>query len=313
MLETVVSMGLPVGEVLNIEKKTLRPDKTTGKEKRLCIVTGIHGDELEGQYVCYELVRRINQNKEKLKGIIDLYPAANPLGMEAITRGVPAFDIDMNRTFPGHRDGDLVERAAASLVEDIKGADLCMDIHASNIFLREIPQVRLGEMNFDFLLEYAKVLNVEFIWADGSQTVAEATLAHSLNTLGVPALAVEMGVGMRITRAYGDQLVEGIFCLMKKMGIWNGETVVPQTPMVSTDGQVERIHAEASGIFLPCIEHWKGIREGDLVGEIINPLDGRVIQQILAPVSGMVFTLREYPVVYKGSLIARILGRAEEK
>ena len=41
-------------------------------------------------------------------------------------------------------------------------------------------------------------------------TVLEATLAYSLNALDTPTLVVEMGVGMRITKSYGDQLVDGI-------------------------------------------------------------------------------------------------------
>lgn len=310
MVETVISVGLPVGEVLTIKKQTLRPAELTGKEKRLCIVTGIHGDELEGQYVCYELIRRIQENLTNLKGIVDVYPCANPLGVESITRGIPTFDIDMNRCFPGTREGDLVENVAASIVEDAKGTDLCIDIHASDIFIREIPQVRIRTENIDTLFDYAMELNVDFIWAYESQTVIEATLAHSLNQLNVPTLAVEMGVGMRLTKSFGDQIVDGLFCVMKKLGIWDGQVKESRKPIVSTDGEVELIHAQAPGIFVPYIEHWRGIKEGDIVGNIIDPLEGTLKQSIVAPVSGMVFSLREYPVVYEGSLIARILGGA---
>lgn len=311
MFDTVVSVGLPVDEVLQIRKTVLEPLAKTGNEKRFCIVTGIHGDELEGQYVCYELIRRIQEDIGCLKGEVEVYPAVNPLGMEAISRGVPAFDLDMNRSFPGIQDGDLVERTAAGLAADIAGAAVCMDLHASNIFIREIPQVRLGEQNLELLFDYAKELNVEFIWADNSPTVLEGTLSHTLNAMGVPTLAVEMGVGMRITKEYGDHLVEGIFCLLKKLGIWVGDTIEPRKPIVSTDGEVEMVHAGEAGIFLPRIEHWMGIKKGDMVGEIIDSLKGEVLEQITAPCSGMVFSLREFPIVYEGSLIARILGGVE--
>ena len=40
----------------------------------------------------------------------------------------------------------------------------------------------------------------------------------------------------------------------------------------------------------------------------MNPLTGKVEQEVTSPMDGMVFTLREYPVVASGSLIARILG-----
>lgn len=58
----------------------IRPLTPTGAEKRFCVVTGIHGDELEGQYVCYELIRRIRERMENLKGVVELYPALNPPG-----------------------------------------------------------------------------------------------------------------------------------------------------------------------------------------------------------------------------------------
>ena len=53
MIETVVSIALPVGERLMIEKNRLLPqgaDSETDRNKnrkRLAIVTGIHGDETE--------------------------------------------------------------------------------------------------------------------------------------------------------------------------------------------------------------------------------------------------------------------------
>ena len=46
MIETVVSANMLIGEVMRVKKNHLAPDFPTGKEKRLCIVSGIHGDEL---------------------------------------------------------------------------------------------------------------------------------------------------------------------------------------------------------------------------------------------------------------------------
>lgn len=310
MTSNIVSVGLPVSEVLEIKKKHLQPSKLTGKEKRICIVTGIYGDELEGQYVCYELVRRIQARMDLLEGIVDIYPAINPLGIESIQRKVPTFDIDLNRSFPGNQEGDLVEHTASKLVQDIIGADLCIDLHSSDVFIREIPQVRMVDGSDPALLEYAKMLNVDFVWIHKSNTVLEATLVHTLNTLGVPSVAIEMGVGTRITKEFGEQIVEGIFHLLSKLGIWKGKVTSVKAPIISTDGEVQLIHAESAGIFIPKVEHWIGIQKGDVVGEIIDPCEGNVLEQITAPIDGTVFSLREYPVVYEGSLLARVLGGA---
>lgn len=187
-----------------------------------------------------------------------------------------------------------------------------MDIHASNIFLREILQVRMSEGTAERLLPYAKLLNTDFIWVHGAATVLESTLAHGLNAGGVPTVVVEMGVGMRITRSYGLRLTEGILCLMKQLGIWDGRTIVPKEPLTSDHRTIGLVHANTPGIFIPSAEHQGTVRAGERIGEILNPLDGTVLETVTSPVSGMVFTLREYPVVSGGSLIARVLGGEEE-
>ena len=97
MIQTVTSLEMPVDEEFRIVKNHL----TNGKGKRICIVTGTHGDELEGQYVAWRLARLLREQPQHLHGTVDIYPALNPLGIDSITRGIPAFDLDMNRIFPG--------------------------------------------------------------------------------------------------------------------------------------------------------------------------------------------------------------------
>lgn len=310
MIHSVASVGLPVDETLRIQKHRILPKGGFNNNlKRISIVTGTHGDELEGQYVCYEVLRRIYENINLLSGIVDIYPALNPLGIDSITRGIPGFDLDMNRIFPGSKEGSMAEYVAYNIIKDIKGSDICIDIHASNIFLKEIPQVRISEITKETLVPLAKYINIDFIWVHSAATVLESTLAHSLNSIGTPTLVVEMGVGMRITKEYGNQLVEGIFNLMREMGIWRGETQTPMEPMISENNEVQFINAAAPGIFIPTIEHCYNVKSGEHIGDIINPLTGIIGEYVKSPCDGIIFTLREYPVVNEGSLIARILPR----
>ena len=309
MVQVVSSVGLPIDETMMIKKNRLVPENgLSGNEKRLSIVTGTHGDELEGQYVCYELQRRIKENYSSLTGIVDIYPSLNPLGIDSITRGIPAFDLDMNRIFPGSENGSMPEYIASKIIDDLSGSSAVIDIHASNIFLEEIPQVRINELSKDTLIPLARKLNVDYIWVHSAATVLESTLAYSLNVIGTPTLVVEMGVGMRITKKYGDQLVDGIFSLMKDLGILNGEAILPKEPIISEDGEVSFINAGSSGVFVPAVEHWKNVRKGDQIGDILDPLTGEINETIYSETDGIVFTLREYPIVSEGSLIARILA-----
>lgn len=310
MIKTISQAALAVNEKLKIQKNII---KNGSSEKRICIVTGTHGDELEGQYICYALSEYLKENIDKLNGTVDIYPALNPLGIDSIMRGIPGYDLDMNRTFPGLESGTMPEMIAHEVLEDMKGADICIDIHASNIFLREIPQIRMSIPTSEALLPYAKMLNVDFVWVHASATVLESTLAHSLNSAGTKTLVVEMGVGMRITKEYCKQLLDGIINLLVKLEMLiDVEVGEIREPVVSLDGAVGFVNSPAAGIFVPDTEFGSIVSEGEIIGRIINPLTGAVVENAAAPCSGLLFTLREYPVVYGGSLIARIL-RQEEK
>lgn len=308
MITTVASVALPVDEELKIQKNRIQPEDGADIQKRISVVTGIHGDELEGQYVCFELIRRINAQKEKLRGVVDIYPALNPLGIDSVTRGIPAFELDMNRLFPGDVKGNMTEYLAARIVEDLAGSKVVLDIHASNIYLMEIPQIRVNALHEEQLVPLAREANVDFVWVHGASTVLESTLAYSLNSIGTPTLVVEMGVGMRITKSYGDQMVDGIFNLMRKLGIWEGEAAKVRQPIVSRNPEdVAYLNAATGGLFVPTVKHGAQLRKGELIGKILDPFSGSVCDEVKAPIDGMLFTIREYPIVDEGSLIGRLL------
>ena len=305
MVEDVVRLQLPVSEELAIQKNVIQGERGSGK--RICVITGTHGDELEGQYVAWQLGRILTEKKGELLGSVEIYPSLNPMGISTIYRGLPGFDLDMNRIFPGSEGGSMYEYVAKKIVDDIQGADLAVDIHASNIFLRELPQIRINELTADKLVPMASHMNMDLIWVHSAATVLESTLAWSLNSIGTPCLVVEMGVGMRLTKEYGDRLTRGILATMTKMGMLPEYKGTIHQPLISHDGNVGYINANQSGIFMPEAQHGQYLKKGQLVGVIADPLTGEVREELLSPNAGLLFTLREYPVTLSGSLIARVL------
>ncbi len=305
MIKTLLSTELPVNERYLIRKNVI--SHGNGK-RRVCIVTGTHGDELEGQMVCYLMARRLQEQLENLDGTVEVYPALNPLGIDTIQRGIPNFDLDMNRIFPGDKNGTMAEQAAYTIIEDLKGADLVIDVHSSNLYLRETPQVRINVLNEEELVPLARQLGVDFIWVHDAATVLEATLAHSLNSTGTKCLVVEMGVGERINHKMCNHLTDGIFHLMKEMGMWKGEVKTGgfEESKVCKGDKVEFLNAGTSGVFITELRTGVTVTKGEELGQIVEPLTGKVLSRVVSPVDGYLFTIRAYPIVYEGSLMARI-------
>ena len=72
------------------------------------IVTGLHGNEPEGLFVIKSLLEQLKNFKGKLK----ILPGANIFGLIHNQR-VNNFDFkDLNRAFPGNKNGSLTERIA---------------------------------------------------------------------------------------------------------------------------------------------------------------------------------------------------------
>ena len=305
MIKTIVSTSLPINERFAIRKNIIKNGKGN---RRVCIVTGTHGDELEGQMVCYLVAKQLNEHLDLLDGTVEIYPALNPLGIDTIQRGIPNFDLDMNRIFPGNPNGTMAEQAAHLIVEDLKGADLVFDIHSSNLYLRETPQVRINVLNEEELVPLAQRLNIDFVWVHDAATVLESTLAHSLNSTGTKCLVAELGVGQRINHKMCNRLTLGIFNLMKDMGMWKGEVdqSLISKPIVCKGDSVEFLNAATSGIFITELKCGVVVAEGEEIGQIVEPMTGEVLSSVVSPVEGYMFTIRAYPIVYEGSLMARV-------
>ena len=306
MIDTVVSVKLPIGEMLRIKRNRLMPDVVTGEEKRICLVSGIYGDELGGQYICGEIIRRIKAEFENLTGIVDVYPAVNPLGLDARTRAVPISDIDYSSAFPGDINGGLEDYTAAKLIEDIKGASCCIDIHSSNIFLQEVPQVRLNNDYDETLLHLSKYMNTDLVWIHPSQTVNEGSLAFTLNQMGIPTMVTESGAAFRIRYEYCRQIIDGIFSA--ELGIWKGKVQgKTKVPFIHED-QIFYLNCESSGLFVSYKRLKDPVKKGEIIGIVQNPLMGATEEEVVAPTDGILMTLREHPSVTEGSLVARVIG-----
>ena len=184
---------------------------------------------------------------------------------------------------------------AYGIMHDLLGADLVIDIHSSNIFLREVPQARISTASAKELMPIAEELHLDFIWIHEAVTVLEATLAHALNERGTPVVVVEMGVGLRITQEYGERLTQGILNIMRQMDMWSGDVEPSSTQsVISITGNVEFFNASSSGVFIPYVDQSMHVQKGQVLGEIVDPLAGTVLETIAAK--------RGWPCLYHTSL-----------
>ena len=78
---TISSYQTPLGQRVEILKQSFLPPRKR-PVKRVAFVSGLHGNELEGVYICHLLVNRLKElqriQPEAFLGEIHIYPAVNP-------------------------------------------------------------------------------------------------------------------------------------------------------------------------------------------------------------------------------------------
>ena len=278
----------------------------------VAVVAGLHGDEVNGVYVAARLVARLSElPPEAFGGKVSIVPAVNVFGVNTGTRFWPFDDTDINRMFPGYAEGETTQRIAARVTAALSGATHLVDIHSSNEALREMPHVRLYDQGAE-IVEEAGAFGLPLVWRRTPGAAVAGQFAYTFGRRVPRTYILQGGSARRINKRFADQLTAGVCRFLTHVGAVRDGAVLPTDPSpeaahVVTRAGIGFCFAPDAGIFVTHAEVGQSVHEGQLLGEIVSPLDGAILGEVRAPGAGRVMTLRVYPVVYENDLLARVV------
>ncbi|MEC7946487.1 MAG: succinylglutamate desuccinylase/aspartoacylase family protein [Myxococcota bacterium] len=302
-LSSIIEVELPSGDVTAVMRR--RFGASDGL--RVALVAGIRGDAPEGIRIAHAVMRFLESYEEKLNGIVDVYPCANPLAAHRSSRLWPFFDVDLNRLFPGRSGGHPPDRVAHAICQDIRGADQVVELRGARAAFREAPQALVRHRDLD-AAKLAAHANVAVVWRRRPGPAAASTFAHQFPG----TIVLEGGTGNRLTAGIGEDLSDGVLNLLATLGLV-GEADLPfhwaglRRPLEVDDEQVLRVRAERGGLFLPAGEAWRSVAAGEVVGTVVDPVTGELREEVRSPADAHVLAIRELPVVFPGTMVARVV------
>ncbi|MBQ4819953.1 succinylglutamate desuccinylase/aspartoacylase family protein [Aquimarina sp. MMG016] len=269
------------------------------------ITAGIHGDEINGVEVVRQIIaKKINK---PAKGSIICIPVLNVFGFLSMNRFFPD-GRDLNRVFPGTKNGSLASRFAHQFVNQILPiADFCLDFHTGGASRFNAPHIRVDPKN-ERLVTLSKIFNAPFTLLsknlDGSY---RATCAKK----GVDILLFEGGKSQNSNRDIAREGVYGTMRILHHMGMLKPTFSVP-------DKQEESIiikksfwiRAKYSGLLHIKIHFGKHVEKGEILATITDPY-GTKRHVVKSPNDGYIINVNEAPIVYKGDAIFRITKELE--
>ena len=236
--------------------------------KTLLITSGIHG----GEYPCIETTIELAQeiNPKDVSGqIVMIYPVNVSAYYERISYIMPEDGKNINRLFPGDKDGTLGDKIAYVLTNEYQDkSDFYIDMHGGDIHEYLPPYVYypgIGENKE--ALEYAekasKVLNAKYRVKSSATTGAY----NSCAIRGIPSLLVERGGRGLWSKEEVESYKEDIKNVMRFLEILPGG--VKNTNVESTlITKAVYLDATETGCWYPAVELEEKVKAGQMIGEI---------------------------------------------
>lgn len=272
----------------------------------LCLVAGVHGDEINGVEIVRQLAHGIDPTR--LSGTVIGVPIVNVHGYSRGTRYLPD-RRDLNRFFPGSRNGSIASRIANAFFQDIVShCDMLVDFHTGSFERSNLPQVR-ADLTRPDVLEFSRHFgNTVVLHSPGNKGM----LRVAATAVGVPAVTFEAGAPARLEPEEIAQAVAAIERLMVQTGMREDPTAADEAAQPIDAGVVARrpdpapifldsrwVRANSGGLLISEVTLGQRVQSGQRLGRVIDPV-ANVERYILAPVAGRVIGMALNQAVLPG-------------
>lgn len=254
----------------------------------LVITGGVHAAEYASIAAALETGQ--NLDAQKLSGQVIIAPVINTPGYSARSIYVnPLDNINLNRVFPGNPEGGVSEQVANWVFQNvISKGDYYVDMHGGDLVEALTPFTiihRSGDVKIDETsLEIAKVFGIQLLVFSESKGSAFSAAARA----GIPALLSEAG-GQGIWHRKDVELhLRGLRRLMLHLGMLKGAK--PRAVPTKLLEKFIWLRSENDGYFYPEVAINQHVSKGQSLGKITD-FEGKVLQQVEAPDSGVVLFL----------------------
>lgn len=250
----------------------------------LVVTAGVHGCEYVGIQALRTLAQELDPSA--MAGNVVLLPLANPYGFYAgAKRVIPEDGVNLNRAFPGDRNGSLGQRLAFALENGLYPvADFLADLHGGECNMRLHPLAffpTAGKAPVNAAAQAAaKRLSVDY----RVRSTARDGLYSWAVQQGIPALLIERGGQGLWSQPEVNACKADVLALMQHLGILPGGTENRKQQEIVEASYVE---AEAEGFWYPLVTVNQSVRKGDSLGRL-ESLTGEVIQEVRAEFDGIV-------------------------
>ncbi|MGQ9720605.1 MAG: succinylglutamate desuccinylase/aspartoacylase family protein [Candidatus Jordarchaeum sp.] len=273
----------------------------------------VHGDEVGGIVVIQEIFKKLRR-EPLLKGSVHAFPLMNPIGFETASRHITLSREDLNRSFPGNKNGSLAERIADKIFTTIieTNPTLVLDLH--NDWRKSIPytfidppEVVSDKETYEKMKLFSKMTGFLIVSEQKEayeREHMEKTISGSFNRHGIPSLTLELGESYVVNEENVEYGVKSILNILDYLGMVKpmSEKFTYQIPEFLREKVLRYSHrplSAASGVVRFLIEPGNFVKKGQSVARVYNAF-GKLRDTIRALQDGVVLGYSDSSVGFPG-------------
>ena len=317
MKEEILSLPSPFGGAAKLYKNTWEENKSP--DSVLSIVSGMHGDQINGLYINSILTRFLDdvvagqEPNFKLTGRVQLFPVVNIHALQAGERLWPYDDLDLDLAFPGNDRGEVAEQIARALFTHTADSTHALLLKSAPPHYEDAVHVRWVDPD-RHTKKMAQSLGLEVVQEFSKMGNFKLGLYHHWLENSIPSLVLSAGKPRVLNKPLCDSLLDGLVDLMVHSGVLSttdSKKIKVDLQIYPVSGQ-QHILSTQAGLFVPEVEVGCFLKQGQKLGELREIYSGETLEEYSAPKDGYLVTLRQYPVIYEKESVATLLTEKKQ-
>ncbi len=271
------------------------------------LVGGNHGDEYEGPIALLKLAQELDP--EILSGRVIILPGLNHPALLSGTRLSPLDGCNMNRLFPGRRDGSVSEMIAHYVYHGLlPEADVVVDLHSGGSSMIFTPCAVIHRLE-DRAQQAACLAAAQAFGAPILLVLRELDRQGMLDTaaedMGKVFVSTELGGGGFLTPSTLHVAERGLRNVLRHFSILPGQPEGDTSRLMATPEHGAYEMAWVDGLYEPVYEVGSVVSAGDTLGRIYDPdRPANAPVDLTAAIDGVLITRAGRGQVRRGDTLA---------
>lgn len=276
----------------------------------LAVVGATRGNEVQQMYVCGKLVKKMKKLEGEGKIISDneilIVPCINYYSMNIGKRFWTMDNTDINRMFPGYSLGETTQRIADGVFTKLQGFEYGIQLasfYQKGKFISHVKMMDTGFCDKNLM----KRFGLQYGILRTPRPYDTTTLNYNWQIWETNSFSVYTGETDNIDEKSADEAITAILRFMSESGIISCKTPCGYNTEIVDENITFQVHCKTGGIFRPQVQTGDLMEKGELLGEIISPLDCEVLERIYSRETGIIYFSYDRPLINENTVCWKII------